>query len=170
MKVEKQVCTLKQGERLEELGINVKPLFCYCRVSTSVEDSYDDLLPTEWNLEGLPELATTWQAPAFTVSELGKMLGKGTKAAEVHWQWLLDCVNSGLSGTVAYNAVAPTIHVRNLTCNGEVRTMVLCSRVDIVDTAILLSFTFILNYPLPLPFKHCLHHVSISSCTEAVAC
>lgn len=118
MKVEKQVCTLKQGERLEELGINVKPLFCYCRVSTSVEDSYDDLLPTEWNLEGLPELATTWQAPAFTVSELGKMLGKGTKAAEVHWQWLLDCVNSGLSGTVAYNAVALAGHIITQLENG----------------------------------------------------
>lgn len=74
MQVEKQVCTLKQGERLEELGIIVKPLFCYCMVSTSSEDSYDDLLPTQWNLEGLPELATTWQAPAFTASEISSML------------------------------------------------------------------------------------------------
>lgn len=26
--------------------------------------------------------------------------------AEKHWQWLRDCVNSGLSGTVAYNPVS----------------------------------------------------------------
>lgn len=118
MKVENQVCTLKQGEKLEELGVKVKPLFCYCRVSTSVDDSYDDLLPTEWNLEGLPELATTWQAPAFTVCELGAMIGKGTKAAEIHWQWLLDCVNSGLSGTVAYNPIALAGHIITQLENG----------------------------------------------------
>lgn len=74
MKVEEQVCTLKQGIILEKLGVNVEPLFCYCRVSTSIDDSYDDLLPTQWNLQGIPELATIWQAPAFTVAELGQML------------------------------------------------------------------------------------------------
>lgn len=44
--------------------------------------------------------------PAYTVSEMATMIGKGTKAAEAYWQWLRDCVNAGLSGTVAYNAVA----------------------------------------------------------------
>lgn len=74
MKLHDQVNSFEQGKKLEELGINAKPLFCYCRVSTSVEDGYNDLLPTQWNLEGLPDLATTWQAPAFTVVELGVML------------------------------------------------------------------------------------------------
>jgi hypothetical protein len=104
MKVENQVCTLKQGQKLEELGIDAKPLFCYCRVLTSIEDSYDDLLPTEWNLEGLPDLATTWKAPAFTVSELAKMIGKGTKSAEHLWNRMLSHINSGNSCVSFYNA------------------------------------------------------------------
>lgn len=57
--------------------------------------------------------------PTFTISEFGKMIGKGTKAAELHWQWLLDCVNSGLSGTVCYNAVSLAGHIITQLENGS---------------------------------------------------
>lgn len=74
MKIENQVCTKLQGEKLEDLGIDCKPVFCYCLVNGSSDNSYSVLLPTNYDLADIPDLATTWQAPAFTVAELGVMI------------------------------------------------------------------------------------------------
>lgn len=76
MNIQDQVNTEIQGCRLEELGITAKPIFCHCRVSTNVNDSYVDILPMQCNLKDIPDEATTWIAPAFTVGELGLMLGE----------------------------------------------------------------------------------------------
>lgn len=105
MKIENQVCTATQGETIEKLlGVNIKSFLQWIRVDEEIVIMPTDTPPGfEFKL---PDLATTYYGPAFTVAELGQMIGKGAKASEAHWQWLIDCVNSGLSGTVAYNAVA----------------------------------------------------------------
>ena len=63
----------------------------------------DEPMPDWWDFE---EFETGKEASAFTISEMAAMIGKGTKAAEKHWQFLIDCVNSGLSGTVCYNPIS----------------------------------------------------------------
>lgn len=77
MVIENQVCTREQGEKLESLGVTGKPLFCYCYIHSGYEeDGKLDILPTQFEL-AIPDLATTWVAPAFTVAELGVMIGGG---------------------------------------------------------------------------------------------
>ena len=73
MNIEQQVCTSVQGERIEELlGGDVKSYFQWIRV-----DGRLHVMPTDVP-EGfkftLPDLATTYYGPAFTVAELGVTL------------------------------------------------------------------------------------------------
>lgn len=73
MNIKKQVCTLKQAEKFIDLQIDVKSLFVYCIVSASIDGSKMEILPTTFDLK-IPDLATTFVAPAFTSAELGVML------------------------------------------------------------------------------------------------
>ncbi len=79
MKLEDQVCSESQGRRLEEFGISAMPIFCHCWVSVGPEDSVKEILPTDKRLLTIPDTATTWLAPAFTVAELGVMLPEGSE-------------------------------------------------------------------------------------------
>lgn len=125
MKLQDQVISLEQAKRLKELGIDADTFLCWFEAAKFDENgskiiAWVPVLFYEKNLDWYavgefgPELQdedgefneTRGNYPAFTVAELGEMIGKGTKASEAHWQWLLECVNSGLSGTVAYNPVA----------------------------------------------------------------
>lgn len=74
MKIENQVCSIEQGEKLEKLGIKAKPQYCHCWVNESNGESKAHILLCDLKIEGLPDLATTWIAPAYNVAELGKML------------------------------------------------------------------------------------------------
>lgn len=92
MKLQNQCCTRQQGERLEELGVKGTPMFCHCYVSVDSENSTVAILPTGFELN-IPDLGTTWIAPAFTVAELGVMLPTGydtmrisTKVEATMWQ------------------------------------------------------------------------------------
>lgn len=128
MKIENQVCTKEQGLRLEQLGIAHKSIFCYCRISTSPEDSYDDLLPTDWNLEGLPDSATTWTAPAFTVAELGVMLSyyypsyQSTGIINFYCSYLEDGKMQGYTGVGDTEAQARAAMLIYLLENNQVTT------------------------------------------------
>jgi hypothetical protein len=111
MTLKDQCCTESQGKRLEELGITAKPLFCYCWVSTGPEDSVKDILLVDDKNTRIPELATTWIAPAYTVSELSVMLpvnmsiSKGNHKYHCRW-WrgnMSDMVLRDQEGS-------PTIH------------------------------------------------------------
>ncbi len=74
MKIENQCCSREQGEQLLKLGITEKSFLAFCWVSTSHEDSVIAILPTNIMNIGIPDEATTFIAPAFTVAELGVML------------------------------------------------------------------------------------------------
>lgn len=97
MDISKQVCTLKQAKRLKDLGIEQKSIFYH--VFSFIHKEWMICQPIDFYLGKDEE-----RYSAFTVAELGIMIGKGTVASEKHWQWLLDSVNSGLSATTCYNA------------------------------------------------------------------
>lgn len=125
MKLEDQVCSFEQAKKLKELGIKADTFFTWLEAARHDEDGSKvvEWVPVLFYEQNMDMFAvpgdyaylqnddnefndTRGNYSAFTVSELSEFIGKGTKAAEAHWQWLIDCVNSGLSGTVAYNAVA----------------------------------------------------------------
>lgn len=74
MRLEDQVCTESQGIRLEELGVHARPPFAHCWVTVGPEDAVKDILLVDDKNTRIPELATTWIAPAYTVAELLAML------------------------------------------------------------------------------------------------
>lgn len=98
MKLSEQVCKLEQAKKLWELDIENDDAIFWHYLIIENEDY-------AWKC-GLRDGNSLESYPAYTVAELGMMIGKGTYFSQAHWQWLLDCVNSGLSGTVAYNPVA----------------------------------------------------------------
>lgn len=73
MEQKDQVCTESQGLKLEELGISSRPLFCHFWLNMGQESIKEILLVDDKNSR-IPELATTWIAPAYTVAELGELL------------------------------------------------------------------------------------------------
>jgi hypothetical protein len=113
MKLESQICTLEQAKILSRLGIiQGCSLFFY--------DSWSKELLPKFNSshkEGHYKDAESCFS-AFTVSELGCMLGKGTKSSELYWQYMLDMVNAGVGGTIAFNVVALAGHVITQIENG----------------------------------------------------
>lgn len=77
MKLQDQLCTRKQGDKIQALGIiQFESAFCYCHVnpncSTSEEGTYE-ILPRDFDIK-LPDLSTTHVCDLFTVAELGVML------------------------------------------------------------------------------------------------
>lgn len=103
----KMVCTIEQGKIIEEMGVRVHGCFEWNTLNgVSNVHNYGVGENIMGRMEREQKEYTLVSYPAYTVSELGVMIGQGTKMAEKHWQWLLDSVNSGLSGTVAYNPVA----------------------------------------------------------------
>jgi len=97
MKNENQVCTLKQAKKLKKLGVEQKSIWHHCfyvkhgmvgsnyglyhesMVASLLEDNEGDEFDIEF-------------ASAFTVAELGVMLGN--KALKIHPQ--LDCKNEAI--------------------------------------------------------------------------
>ena len=114
MKLENQVCTFEQAKLFA--GFKVRedyfPLYVWVPEFPIFNDAVRLCTFTEFESRLKNSIlsddarALVGFYPAFTIYELSTIIGKGTKAAEHHWQWLIDCVNSGLSGTVAYNTVA----------------------------------------------------------------
>lgn len=114
MKIENQVCTLEQAKLFAgfKVGEDYFPLYVWVpefpifndTVRLCTFNEFESRLKNSILSDDARALVGFY--PAFTIPELSTIIGKGTKAAEHHWQWLIDCVNSGLSGTVAYNTVA----------------------------------------------------------------
>lgn len=120
MKLQDQVCTLEQAKKLKQLGVNQDGQFSWCGDETPrlMDNAKDGLAIQNWVFVDVTNdfnnMHGDWRsdvpsakpfAAAFTVSELGRMIGKGNRMSEAHWQWLIDCVNSGCSGTIGYDPV-----------------------------------------------------------------
>ncbi len=110
MKIESQVCSLEQAKRLKELGVAQIGFFMSWFDKEAIYRFNEDRTENY--------VLNDVQCSRFTVAELGVMIGRGTKGADYHWQWLNACVNSGLSGTCAYNPVALAGHIITQLENG----------------------------------------------------
>jgi hypothetical protein len=94
MLLSKQCCTVSQGKRLTELGVNAPSHFTH----TIVPDG-SVITTTETGLHREYE-----HYPAYTVAELGAMFGRDTVAAQRLYDAVLDRMNEGMSFTIAYSA------------------------------------------------------------------
>lgn len=110
------VCTLPQAKKLSDLGVAQESNLYYYQEKVTTNPNLhhygwsQDAMPFSLSITGRKSRVSGSsihkEYSAFTVTEMAEIIGRGTKLAELHWQWLLDCVNSGLSGTVALNPVA----------------------------------------------------------------
>lgn len=119
MKLQDQVCTLEQAKRLKELGVKQESLFSWCGDETKrlMDNGKDGLAVSDWvyidstipanNQESdhrsLVPSAKPFAA-AFTVAELGVMIGKGTSAASLLYDAVLARMNQGHSFTIVLSA------------------------------------------------------------------
>ena len=91
MKLENQVCTPDQGERLKALGVFQDSLFYWTHSKWGI-------MPMESiDFKGNP-------TSVFTVAELGAMIGKGTNAASLFYDAVQDRMNRSHSFTIALDA------------------------------------------------------------------
>lgn len=94
MKLQDQVCTIIQAKRLCELGVAQEG--CY---SWGCNDEFDNMEPAAWTLVS----GTKWRHKrysAFTLVELGAMIGKGTNAASLLYDAVQDQMNRSHSFTI----------------------------------------------------------------------
>jgi hypothetical protein len=91
MKIENQVCSLEQAKRLKELGIAQQCVFKY---NQNLYENAGDITEGVWTIWYNNLSCAKNQIAAFTVAELGEMIGPDTR-----WQtfktrarcWCFDC-------------------------------------------------------------------------------
>lgn len=109
MKLQDQVCTLEQARRLKELGIIQESIWFWTfpvnerMISTKKgiihNTTCEDILIDNDGDEFDHEIAA-----AFTVAELGAMIGKGTNAASLLYDAVQDQMNRSHSFTIVLSA------------------------------------------------------------------
>lgn len=95
MKLIDQVCTLEQAKRLKELGVRQQSVACFIG---------DELHLFEKSFYNWAEQKGMNSVAAFTVAELGVMIGKGTNAAAVLYDAVQHQMNRSQSFTIALSA------------------------------------------------------------------
>ena len=100
MELKDQVCTKQQGKRLEELDVTMKSIFCHCIISTHpTGEAYGyDILPTEFDLKEINLQNATFDAPAYTVAELGEMLPYSIEGREWYMRNCWKGISFGYNG------------------------------------------------------------------------
>jgi hypothetical protein len=116
MKLQNQVCSLEQGKRLAQLGISTNSHLSWFGDETLrlMDNGKDGVSYSNWvfvsQTEPVNNQEADWRddvcitkplAPAFSVAEMGLMIGRGTRAAEHFYNAVLDRLNSGNSFTIA---------------------------------------------------------------------
>jgi hypothetical protein len=107
MKIENQVIPLQQAKRLKEIGVDGS---FYCWVYPTNErmiSTRKGVCEAGWAKQIIEENEGDEfdhdMAPAFTVSELAAMIGKGTNAAALLYDAVLDQMNRSHSFTICYS-------------------------------------------------------------------
>jgi hypothetical protein len=116
MKLMNQVCTLEQAKKLKALGVNQDSLYSWCGDETKrlMDNGKDGLAVSDWvyidltippNNQELDHRSMVPSAKpfaaAFTVAELGAMIGKGTNAAALFYDAVQARMNQSHSFTIA---------------------------------------------------------------------
>lgn len=98
MKIEKQVCTLEQAKKLNDLGVAQSSLFYW--KENEIQIVVTEKQMKEWIEKYLPTLNEYYSA--FTLSELSAMIKGGSYEAERLWNRMLSRINGGNSCTLFY--------------------------------------------------------------------
>lgn len=104
MKLQDQVITIQQAKRLKELGIVGESAFNHFKASfhAGVCLGGPDNLRHVWALTGSGyDREDVEFTPAYTVTEMGRMIGSGTFAAQKFHDAVADRINSSHSMTIA---------------------------------------------------------------------
>lgn len=119
MKLIDQVITLEQAKRLKELGVTQNSYFSWCGDETQrlMDNGKDGLTISDWvyisetipvnNQEADHRSMVPSARPfaaAFTVAELGAMIGKGTNAASLLYDAVQARMNQSHSFTIVLSA------------------------------------------------------------------
>jgi hypothetical protein len=91
MKIENQVCTPEQGEKLKELGVWQESLFYWTH-----SEKWGIMYWTSIDFRGGP-------TSVFTAGELAAMIGKGTNAASLLYDAVQSQMNRSHSFTICYS-------------------------------------------------------------------
>jgi hypothetical protein len=107
MKLEDQVCTLEQAKRLKELGVEGS-LYCWVYpANNKMISTRKGVCERGWAIQVIEENEGDEfdhdMAPAFTVSELAAMIGKGTNAASLVYDAVQARMNQSHSFTICYS-------------------------------------------------------------------
>jgi hypothetical protein len=112
MKLEKQVCTLEQAKRLKGLGA-IQESQCYWRCgilehvasvnSWGDQQTFGELIKRNDSIWE-PQWRDDYEIySAFTVAELGAMIGKGTTTSSLLYDAVQDQMNRSHSFTICYS-------------------------------------------------------------------
>lgn len=104
MKLQDQVITIEQAKRLKELGINGESAFSHFKAASHSGICLGDIgnLRHVWALTGNGyDREGVEFIPAFTVTEMGRMIGSGTFAAQKFHDAVSARINSSHSMTIA---------------------------------------------------------------------
>jgi hypothetical protein len=107
MKLEDQVCSPEQSKRLKELGVD-DSLYCWVYpIDNNKFSSSKGICERGWAKQIVDENEGNEfdheMAPAFTVSELAAMIGKGTQAASLVYDAVQARMNQSHSFTICYS-------------------------------------------------------------------
>lgn len=105
MKLQEQVCTLEQAKRLKELGVSQESIFSYFKAPHHAGICITDMSTRHvWILSGNPyDQEDIELTAAYTVAELGAMIGRGTNAAALLYDAVQDHMNRSHSFTICYS-------------------------------------------------------------------
>lgn len=117
MKLQDQVITFLQSKRIKELGVNQNSLFSWFGDEEfRLRDNGASVEYSQWlwlsGTEPYNNQEADWRAnasctkplaAAFTVAELGLMIGKGTNAAALLYDAVQDQMNRSYSFTICYS-------------------------------------------------------------------
>lgn len=108
MNIEEQVCTLEQAKKFYQLGVKQESL--WFRVCPANPDIISSTYGVYWHEQAKDIIKDnegdnfdSAAYSAFTISELAKMIGKGTRLCENWYHNVRLSLNCGLSFTIAYD-------------------------------------------------------------------
>jgi hypothetical protein len=115
--IQRLVVTLNQGKKLQELGVDQESMFYHNWNNTAKNpllEKYKSMIPDAVIVDKDYNICIEIECDvyegylmcsAYTVGELGVMIGRGTRAADKFWQHLNSRLNSGNSSTICFDVV-----------------------------------------------------------------
>lgn len=124
MKIENQVCSVEQSIKLVDLGV----------IPNSILYHIYPTMSSGWKVMGEGMFNVNDDEieyhPAFTVAELGAMLGSGTKETELFWNQLNYKINGGNSSSICFRCEFVADFVISLIVDGSLAISIINHRLS----------------------------------------